>query len=248
MIKTLEALYITCLWVVFLASPIVASILTKFPAPYGRHVKKGWGKLGDSRVAWCVMEAPAFFVFLVTYLLGVSTSGNSGSLFPVFWLIHYFYRFAIYPFLQKSSKGMPVSVYVSAFIFNCSNGFINGYYLGWHYVPISSAYMAVGSVVFGVGFVTHVWSDFLLRKLRSNGRHYQIPHTFLFRWVCCPNYLGEIIQWIGFAIGVQSLPSLAFALFTLSNLVPRAKSHLNWYRETFPDFPKDRYALIPFVF
>jgi len=44
-----------------------------------------------------------------------------------------------------------------------------------------------------------------------------------------------------------SMPAVAFAVWTLVNLMPRALHHHQWYRETFSDYPPDRKALIPFV-
>ena len=41
--------------------------------------------------------------------------------------------------------------------------------------------------------------------------------------------------------------ALAFALWTLANLIPSAPWRRNWYRENFPDFPRKRAALIPGV-
>jgi hypothetical protein len=41
--------------------------------------------------------------------------------------------------------------------------------------------------------------------------------------------------------------ALVFALWTFFNLVPRALSHQKWYRETFPAYPAERKAIIPFI-
>jgi 3-oxo-5-alpha-steroid 4-dehydrogenase 1 len=41
---------------------------------------------------------------------------------------------------------------------------------------------------------------------------------------------------------------LAFALYTAANVGPRALVNHRWYRERFPDYPKQRKALIPFLF
>jgi hypothetical protein len=38
-----------------------------------------------------------------------------------------------------------------------------------------------------------------------------------------------------------------FFLFTAANLVPRAAQNHRWYRETFPDYPRERRALIPWM-
>jgi 3-oxo-5-alpha-steroid 4-dehydrogenase 1 len=65
--------------------------------------------------------------------------------------------------------------------------------------------------------------------------------------VSSPNYLGEIIEWTGWAIATWSLAGFSFALYTFANLAPRAFANHRWYRETFDDYPPDRKALIPGV-
>jgi protein-S-isoprenylcysteine O-methyltransferase Ste14 len=67
----------------------------------------------------------------------------------------------------------------------------------------------------------------------------------MYRWISCPNYFGEIVEWIGWAIATWSLAGLAFALWTAANLAPRAHSHHQWYRESFADYPQERKALVP---
>jgi 3-oxo-5-alpha-steroid 4-dehydrogenase 1 len=44
-----------------------------------------------------------------------------------------------------------------------------------------------------------------------------------------------------------SLAGLSFALWTFANLVPRALSNHRWYKEQFPDYPKNRKAILPFL-
>ena len=40
---------------------------------------------------------------------------------------------------------------------------------------------------------------------------------------------------------------LAFAIYSVANLAPRAFSNHRWYLEKFDDYPAERKALIPFV-
>ncbi len=47
----------------------------------------------------------------------------------------------------------------------------------------------------------------------------------MFEYVSGANYFGEIIEWTGYALAAWSLPTLSFAIFTVSNLAPRAVSH-----------------------
>jgi len=103
-------------------------------------------------------------------------------------------------------------------------------------------------LIFFSGMALNKISDKQLATLSRSGVGYQIPHGFAFRWVSCPNYLGEIIQWIGWAIATWSLAGWIFAIWTMANLVPRAIAHHRWYRETFKDYPAARRALVPFLF
>jgi steroid 5-alpha reductase family enzyme len=104
----------------------------------------------------------------------------------------------------------------------------------------------VGLVVFAAGAGINIWSDNRLIGLRSGGQQgYTIPRGGLFEFVSCPNHMGEVIQWSGFALMCWNLPALSFAVWTAANLIPRAVSHHAWYRRTFPDYPPGRRAVIP---
>ena len=106
----------------------------------------------------------------------------------------------------------------------------------------------VGAAIFGLGMLINIQSDNILLGLRKEGdTGYHIPRGGGYRWVSCPNYLGEILEWIGFAIASWSLGGLAFAVWTMSNLVPRALSSHGWYHRTFDDYPAERKAVLPFL-
>lgn len=144
---------------------------------------------------------------------------------------------------------MPVSIALAGFGFNLANAYTNGRqianegdYSGW----LSDPRFFVGLTIFGVGWVVNLYSDQLLLRLRAPGESgYRIPHGGLYRWVSCPNYLGEMLEWLGWAVMTWSGAGLAFFLFTAANLVPRAIAHHAWYRKTFPDYPSDRKAIVP---
>lgn len=62
------------------------------------------------------------------------------------------------------------------------------------------------------------------------------------------NYLGEIVEWSGYALASRQLAPVAFAFFTFANTGPRAYHHHQWYLCKFGDeYPKHRRALVPFV-
>ena len=85
------------------------------------------------------------------------------------------------------------------------------------------------------------------RALRREHEGYVVPERGPFRWITSPNYAGEIVEWLGWAILTWSPAGLAFAVFTFANLAPRALANRRWYLETFPGFPPERKALIPRV-
>jgi steroid 5-alpha reductase family enzyme len=108
--------------------------------------------------------------------------------------------------------------------------------------------LTTGSIIFLTGFVINKYHDFLLIKLRpSTGDGYKIPYGGLFRYVSCPNFLGEIISWTGFALVAFNLAALSFLIWTVVNLTTRALDHHKWYIKEFPEYNKERKALIPYI-
>jgi hypothetical protein len=78
---------------------------------------------------------------------------------------------------------------------------------------------------------------------------YSIPKKFLFEYVTCPNYLGEILEWLGYALFCDTLSAYIFAFSTFCNLFPRAIDYHNWYITKFKDeYPKNRKIILPLLF
>ena len=82
----------------------------------------------------------------------------------------------------------------------------------------------------------------------KSGSNYKIPRGGWFERVSAANYFGEVVAWSGFALASWSLAGLSFAAFTAGNLVPRAYWHHQWYQKKFTNYPKQRKAIIPFLF
>jgi protein-S-isoprenylcysteine O-methyltransferase Ste14 len=237
----------------FLLCPLVLISLLWVTAPYGRHYQGGWGPRLPNRSAWFAMELPALLVVLV--LVPREPEGRTAeALIPLaFWVSHYSYRTLIFPALMRpSGRTFPALLVVFAIAFNLLNGYNNSQAIlhnALHSEPWLQTHFWPGATLFVAGFAIHVHSDHVIRKLREPGETaYAIPRGGLFRWVSSPHYLGEIIQWAGWAVLTWSLAGLAFALFTFCNLAPRALSNQAWYRARFPDYPLARKALIPGLF
>ncbi len=99
------------------------------------------------------------------------------------------------------------------------------------------------------GTTTTTTTTTTTEEARHRDRAYFIPRSPLFAIVSCPNFLGEMIEWLGFSMASGfSLPSVAFLAYTAGNLIPRAIAHHEWYLRKFDDYPIERkWAVIPLV-
>ena len=80
-----------------------------------------------------------------------------------------------------------------------------------------------------------------------NEPRYKIPYGWGFKFVTCPQYLGEIISFIGIAVMTWNLGAGFVIAITIGNLVPRAKYTHKWFKKNFPDYPKERKAIVPYI-
>jgi len=237
-------------WLVLAAG--VSPLLFLFTAPYGRHVRQGWGPALPDHLGWVIMEAPAALAFALLFALGPYRDSPVSWAFLGLWEAHYLHRAFVYPWTRRSrSRPMPLAIVGMGFFFNVVNAYLNGRYLfalsgGYPLTWLRDLRFLAGTALFLAGLAVNRQSDHILRSLRRPGENgYRIPHGGLYRWVSCPNYLGEIAEWTGWALATWSLPGLAFAVWTTANLAPRAWAHHRWYREHFPDYPPERKALLP---
>ena len=242
---------------------IVFIALFFFKAGYGYLSTSKWGPKINNKVAWVLMEAPAF-IFMLYYTLdfafsGVDT-GNSKIVLYVMaglFLLHYFQRSFIFPFLMRGKSTMPIAVMLMGLVFNTLNAYMIG---GWLYgeAPegmyelswFTSPQFIIGTIVFFAGMGINLHSDHVIRSLRKPGdtKHY-IPRKGLYRYVTSANYFGEFTEWIGYAILTWSPAGVLFAVWTFANLGPRAKSLTEKYEQEFGDEYKElnKKHIIPFV-
>jgi len=146
--------------------------------------------------------------------------------------------------------------------------FSQGYPSDW----LVSPQFLIGTALFLGGMLINIHSDYTLIYLRKPGeRGYKIPRGGCFEYIsgkCCfsptskripganllfffflaANMFGEIIEWLGFAVALWSLSGFAWWIYVLGNLGPRAIAHHHWYQQKFEDYPKNRKALVPYLF
>ncbi len=240
-------------WILIALALVTFAVISRITAPYGRHSSDSWGPTMSARLGWIVMETPAVFVFGWIYMQGQHRFETVPLILFGLWQFHYVQRTYVFPFrMRNQGKRMPVLVCLMALLFQLLNAYVNarwishwgGYAAEWIHDPR----LWIGVSLFVGGWLINFKADTMLFALRKPGESsYKIPRGWLYEYISCPNYFGEILEWCGWAIATWSLPGLAFALYTAANIGPRALQNHRWYRGKFEDYPEQRKALIPFV-
>ncbi|CAH1153635.1 unnamed protein product [Phaedon cochleariae] len=172
------------------------------------------------------------------------------------WSLHYIKRILETLFVHRFSHGtMPIRNLFK----NC--GYYWGFclYVAYHvnhplFTAPSAMMQIMGVSLFTICEIGNLSTHILLRNLRPPGstvrripRPNGFPLTKLFDLVSCPNYTYEVGAWIGFSLLTSCIPA---ALFTFAGFYQMAVwalgKHRN-YKKEFPDYPKQRKAIIPFI-
>lgn len=229
-------LFISSMLMILLAIPTFLTLLF-VEAPYGRYAsKKGskWaGPLIPARVGWVIMEGVNIFVMLfVSYQYGVDEFQKSiaNEVLIVLFMLHYFNRAFIFPFRTRSPAPMTAFIFCASFTFCLWNSMNQSFsVMVVHRIPDDWVYnpqFILGVLLFCVGFAVNVYGDEVLINLRKpvdKPGTYKIPLGGPYKYISCPNYAGECLEWFGFAMASRySLSGIAFALYTFANLAPRA--------------------------
>lgn len=253
------------LFVMALVGLIVFISLYFIDAGYGKMRTEKWGPAINNKIGWLLMEMPVFVVVLWLYVRSLYsehadlTSKAPYVVFLFIFELHYFQRSFVFPFLLKGNNKMPVVIMALSVLWNLINGYLQGYWLFFlapEYQPYPADWLTdprfiVGSVIFVVGFIVNLHSDHVIRHLRKPGDtgHY-LPKRGMYKYVTSANYLGEITEWLGFAILTWSWAGGLFFWFTCCNLIPRSASIYEHYAQEFPDeFDRKKLKrIIPFIY
>lgn len=257
-----DVTYDTVLLVAFALVLIVALSSVFLAAPYGRFADEKFGFGLSPRLGWFLMELPATVSFLFFFFRGSRSTQLVPLLFLGIWLVHYGNRGFVFPLLIRSPKGAKatfgVLVIGSGWFVTGVHGYLHAVFftqLGTHFSRawLSDPRFLCGLVIYYTALAMNIHSDAILRNLRSKEevasgeKVYRIPHGGLFRWVSCPSYLTELVAWAGFALCTWSLAGVFILTISMANLIPRAFATHRWYHAKFPDYPKERKALIPAI-
>ena len=246
------------LWGMTALALVVFICLYFITAGYGQFRTGRWGWSINNKVAWVLMESPVFVAMLVIWLqAGMPCEWPQILLFAMF-MLHYFQRSFVFPILMTGKSRMPVSIMLMGVVFNVINGVMQGGGLYWFpqteysegvgYLMHCNVW--VGLIMFFAGLAINWHSDHVIRHLRKPGdtRHY-LPAAGMYKYVTSANYLGELMEWTGFAIAASSPAAWVFAWWTAANLVPRAHAIHRKYREEFGnEAVGNRKRIIPYIY
>lgn len=253
------------LWVMIALAIVVFVALYFVDAGYGMMMSPKWGKGINNKVAWFLMEFPIFAAMLALWFFSPHRLEAVPLVFLIIFEIHYFQRSLIFPWLMKGKKSkMSLGVMFMGISFNILNAAMQGYWLFYEAYRAKAQFVIagnhwfgswqfiVGVIVFIIGFIINLNSDYIIRHLRKdeNDTNHYLPQGGMFKYVTSANYFGELIEWLGFAILTWSMSGLVFFIWTFANLVPRANAIYKRYQKEFGEemSKHNLKRVIPFIY
>ena len=245
-----------------LLPPITVLASRLLNAPYGKYGESWpWGKL-SGRLGWFLMELPATLVFWPAFLSGPRACELVPALVASIWGVHYLNRGFLFPLMMRTPRGSKTfGIFLVAFgmLVTSLHGYLSGYYMSRYADHLTPAWLGdsrflIGLMLYLGGLALNVHADAIVRNLRSpeeverGTKVYRIPRGGGYHLVSNPQYLGELILWTGYALLSWSLSGVFILTLSAANLIPRAVANHRWYLQKFPDYPRHRKILIPFLF
>ncbi len=238
----------------FAASGVLFVLTGVGPLRYGRHAAPGAGGV-PIRLAWVLIALPGLTLCPWTVYEAGGPAGVVPLIMLALWMLAYGWRGVLYPVLIRGTqhKRMPWAAVLLGTLLTAALAYLNGLSIAqtWRDYPLRwlwSFRFLYGAMLFLAGMFISRAADLALINLRRRGElGYVLPRGVLFEEVSSPNYLGEMLMWMGWTVLTWSKPGLACATLAIALLLPRAVSHHLWSRRTFPNLPPNRRAIIPFV-
>ncbi|KAM3477314.1 hypothetical protein MY8738_006498 [Beauveria namnaoensis] len=168
-------------------------------------------------------------------------------------LAHFFKREFETAFVHKfSANTMPVSnVFKNSFFYWAVSGLLCAVSIYW---PRSLAAKAsepaidaAGTALYLFGEIGNALVHLYLSSLRSaGGTERKIPRGYGFGFVTCPNYMYEILAWIGVIIVSRDWTVALFIAIGGAQMFVWAKGKEKAYRKEFGDkYKKKRFVILP---
>lgn len=223
-------------------------------------------QIGWSTVFLCEYAGP-LFCYLITYLRPSILYGPRAAdanyhyavnIAAACWSFHYAKRILETIFVHRFSHAtMPIMNLFKNCTYYWGFAFYVGYYIN-HPLYTPALFKDLQIYAGLLGFIISELGNFsihiALRNLRPPGTTERKipkptvnPFTFLFNLVSCPNYTYEIGAWLSFSILTQAFPALLFAAAGGGQMIIWALGKHRNYRKEFPNYPRGRKSIIPFV-
>lgn len=156
-------------------------------------------------------------------------------------------------FVHKfSANTMPAyNIFKNSFFYWAVSGLMCAYFI---YSPTSLAATAdkpiidlVGTLIYLFGELGNASIHLYLSGLRSTGgTERKIPVGFAFSLVTCPNYMFEVLSWVGIIVASRDWSVAFFIAIGAFQMFTWAKGKERAYRKEFGDkYKKKRFVMLP---
>uniref|UniRef100_A0A8D8W7A1 very-long-chain enoyl-CoA reductase n=2 Tax=Cacopsylla melanoneura TaxID=428564 RepID=A0A8D8W7A1_9HEMI len=228
------------------------------------YIKDLGPQIGWSTVFMAEYAGP-LFVYLIFYYRPWIFYGSEAASKPysyvahlaaICYIIHYTKRVLETLFVHRFSHAtMPIMNLFK----NCSYYWGFTAYVAYHvnhplFTPPNFLQVFVGLAAFAFCQMGNLSIHLAFRDLRPPGTNVRRipgatsnPFTSLFNYVSCPNYTYEFGSWLSFTIMTSCLPAFLFAAAGMYQMTMWALGKHRNYKKEFPDYPKQRKSIVPFV-
>lgn len=222
-------------------------------------------QIGWSTVFLAEYAGP-LFCYLITFMRPYVIYGRMADLPMSYvskiaaccWTLHYVKRILETIFVHRFSHStMPIMNLFK----NCSYYWGFAFFIGYfvNHPQYTEPYFGSMQVYFGlILFLINEYGNYsihiALRDLRPPGtteRRIPMPtknpFTLLFNYVSCPNYAYEWYAWASFTIMTQCLAAAIFTIAGFGQMAIWALGKHRNYKKEFPNYPRRRKAIVPFL-
>ncbi|SCN66808.1 related to TSC13-required for elongation of VLCFA moiety of sphingolipids [Fusarium fujikuroi] len=216
------------------------------------------------QIAWRTVFVVEYFGPIIFHALAVAARpyiyrNGDGDMSRTQWItfamimLHFFKREYETLFVHKfSANTMPwKNIFKNSFFYWAVSGVLCAYAI---YHPNSLAAKADVPVIDAVGVALYCFGEFMnalvhqyLSSLRSTGgTERKIPVGYGFGIVTCPNYLYEVLAWVGVILVSRDWTVAFFISIGAAQMISWAKGKERAYRKEFGDkYKKKRYVIFP---
>lgn len=195
-----------------------------------------------------------FLIFLIFFYLSGHFNGpviSNIAFLMVF--VHYAKRILESLFVHEFSRShMPLqNLFVNCAYYWGLFGFLNGYYIFFGNIDFAKNVLTYRLPLIGLFLYAefnNLQCHLILKQLKAeNNGEKGIPKGNFFGFVSCANYFWEFIAWFSYALFVGHWSCFLFAFAGLFIMSKWALQRHRSYKRLFPDYPKNRKAILPFI-